>query len=941
MNKLFNFLIIPILALISLTSFSQEEHFNCGLNHELEKLYAKNPNLKADQAKFLAAASQHKSEKGLKSLVYTIPVVFHIIHQYGIENISDAQVIDQMEILNRDYRMRNSDTSDIIPEFKKIKAEAFMEFKLATKDPQGNCTNGINHIYSSETMQGSDAAKLNGWSRSKYLNVWVIGKMEGNSNTAGFSRYPTAVAGFNFVDDGVILLHNFIGKIGTGSDRNSRALTHEIGHWLGLPHLWGNTNDPGDNCTGDDGIADTPKTKGHTSCSNSALFTPTCTISSLDSTYNFNGVILTSALTDPTPVPTTTSGAIFGSFKSVGVSSNPDTLTRFSYTDWPIGGIASNNDTTYANLTGVIDTSKYYEVKLTPKFGNNINLSKINFTFQRNATGPRTYSVRIKDGNGFSSNLLAVSNNTALKIKSTNVFYSIKDTVRPLTGSQINLAIVNSSPAITFRIYAWNAEDNLGSFSIDNFTITGSEGVIDNVQNYMEYSYCSNMYTKDQVSAMRYSLESDVASRNKLITTANSIATGIDAASTATCAPLADFKSDLKAFVGAINSTVPRRNSFSICKGGNVVFTDVSSRAIVDSRVWTFEDGTPATSTTASQTVVFDTPGYKKVTLSVTNAVGTDTKTEEKYVFVSNAWSDYTGPSFNTLDTDSKYFFQIQNEENNEAQFALASGKGYPVSGVSPVKLSDCFKLNNYKDISKAPLYSSDFYYNQRMAGRLDAIITPSHDLSHTTNVNLTFNYSYATNGTMLTTVGETKADILEELNVFSSKNCGETWTPIKRIIGKDLLTAGYAGNSDFAPNSASQWKSITIPYIPSSTDQNIRFKIEFTASDVSNNLYIDNINVEGVLGLISNEINDLQLSIYPNPLTSQQAITISYTAGENPVELILRDVQGKIIHTEKINQTNTQVNHTLVLESKLSASCYFLEVKSGEYSTVKKVVVL
>lgn len=69
--------------------------------------------------------------------MFTIPVVFHILHDYGNENISEAQIRDQMEILNEDFRALNSDISSVIPEYH-IYGDARIEFKLATLDPSGN-----------------------------------------------------------------------------------------------------------------------------------------------------------------------------------------------------------------------------------------------------------------------------------------------------------------------------------------------------------------------------------------------------------------------------------------------------------------------------------------------------------------------------------------------------------------------------------------------------------------------------------------------------------------------------------------------------------------------------------------------------------------------------------------------------------------------------------
>ena len=924
MNKLFKKLILPLFALLSVSTFSQNEHFNCGLSKKLEELYSSDPSLEYDQIKMLQNASQIKYEKGLKSTVYTIPVVFHIIHQYGAENISDAQVYNQVAILNRDYGLLNLDTVDIVPEFQSLKANVSIQFKLATIDPSGNCTNGIEHIYSHETKVGDDNSKLNGWHRDKYLNVWVVTSME--NGVAGYAFYPSSVEGGGFIRDGIIILDNFIGDIGTSSDRNSRALTHEIGHWLGLPHVWGNNNNPGEFC-GDDGIADTPVTKGHsgknTPWTLKELRTASCTFSTR-STYNFSDVTSTSGVIDPTIVPKSTQRINFGSFNAVGISSNPANYSRFSYTNWPLGGLAANNDSDYSKLTGNLDDTKYYEVTLTPKVNSIVNLSSLDFVFQRSATGPRTYAVRSSIDN-FASNLKPTSNNSKIKIQNDS-FYSYIDTVGSLDGSSVILPTSFSklSAPVTFRIYAWNSEDNLGAFSIDDFKITDKDSVVENIQNYMEYSYTSNMFTLDQSDVMRYSLLSDVSGRNKLITPANHTATGIDLTSPSPCVPLADFKSSKN----------------SICEGSSVQFTDVSWRAPVTSRTWTFEGGTPATSSDSIVSVSYSTPGYKKVSLSVTNASGVNEVVRENYIYVSESWAYFTGPASNSLDNDKTGWFLTENDESNEAKFQLTNGKGY--------LNTNCFKLNNYKDISKAYAYTNDWFYNKRLGGSKDAIITPSFDLSNTTGVKFSFKYAYATNGTILNTVYETDgktvkyaADITEVVNILVSKDCGATWTTKKTISKASLLTAGFAGNSDFNPTKTSQWKTIEMDYTGSSTDKYTRFKIEFVASDVANNFFVDDINIEGVLGLIPNEINNLELSVYPNPISSQQSINVSYIAGENPVEMILRDVQGKVIYSEKVNKVNTQVNHTLEIGKPLSASCYFLEIKTGEYSTIRKVVVL
>lgn len=246
---------------------AQETHMKCGNPEALKKLYADNPGLEADYLKLMNKYRTHHTV-GTKSYdTITIPIVFHIVHEYGVENLSDAQVIDQVAILNRDFLKSNADTADVVPQFDTIIGQANIRFALAQIDPYGNCTNGIEHIYSHNTNQGDDYSKINQWYRDQYLNIWVV-KSIGSAGVAGYAYYPTSTVGSFFFADGIIILHDYIGSIGTSNAFRSRALTHEIGHYLGLAHTWGNDNDPGvaSSCNQDDGIDDTPLCIGQTSC---------------------------------------------------------------------------------------------------------------------------------------------------------------------------------------------------------------------------------------------------------------------------------------------------------------------------------------------------------------------------------------------------------------------------------------------------------------------------------------------------------------------------------------------------------------------------------------------------------------------------------------------------------------------------------------------------
>lgn len=282
-------------AALLLPSFSlraQQSDFHCGAN-ELERmgsLVIGHPDRlqQIEQARtelehFTQAWEQDASRGGGQ---YVIPVVFHIIHNNGPENISNEQVYDAVRVMNEDWNKQNPDWMNVQPEFLDRVADMQVTFKLAKKDPNGNCTSGITRTESVLTNDGGqDMKNLIRWPRESYLNIWVSASA-GGSGVAGYAMYPSSVAGsWGAAADGIVIMSSYVGAIGTGSPMRSHSLSHEVGHWLNLMHPWGNSNDPGvaSNCNTDDGVSDTPNTIGWTSCN---LRGATCG-SELDNVENF------------------------------------------------------------------------------------------------------------------------------------------------------------------------------------------------------------------------------------------------------------------------------------------------------------------------------------------------------------------------------------------------------------------------------------------------------------------------------------------------------------------------------------------------------------------------------------------------------------------------------------------------------------------------------
>lgn len=256
----------------------QGETIEYCIQHKKQAELMKNPAyVKAkelDDAEFEMLSKKGGSEK---ATIYKIPVVFHVLHMNGVENITDEQILDALAILNRDYRKQNADTANVHPDFAGMPADIEIEFVLATKAPNGTCFKGITRTYNTISYDGSDGGNQvdaivagndvyqGQWPGNKYMNVFICGEIGG---AAGYTYNPSGFAANNMTN-GIWVLHDYVGSIGTSSVGTSRTLTHEVGHWLNLSHTWGSNNNPGTatSCSGNgDQVQDTPTCIGVSAC---------------------------------------------------------------------------------------------------------------------------------------------------------------------------------------------------------------------------------------------------------------------------------------------------------------------------------------------------------------------------------------------------------------------------------------------------------------------------------------------------------------------------------------------------------------------------------------------------------------------------------------------------------------------------------------------------
>lgn len=669
------------------------------ISHKLHNDLMSNP---AAYQSFLEDEMIRQQEMGQateKGTIYYIPIVFHLLHNGGVEHITDEQILDAFAILNRDYRLLNSDANNVHSDFLGLPADVEIEFRLATKAPNGACFSGITHTQSSASttstnnginqvnaiIAGNDV--YNGeWPGNKYLNVFIVADAAG---AAGYTYNPSNWIGSG-MENGIWILHDYVGSIGTSSAGKSRALTHEVGHWLNLSHTWGPNNNPGNasSCQDDDAVTDTPNCIGVTSC----------------------------------------------------------------------------------------------------------NLNEM-------TCGPRA-----------------------------------------------------------------------------------------NVENYMDYSYCSKMFTPGQVTRMRNALNSSVGGRSNIKTNANLIATGADG-NLYLCD--ANFTSD----------------KTSVCAGGQIQFTDESFNAVTGWS-WSFEGGTPTVSTQQNPLVSYSTPGLYQVSLTATDGSNTQSEVKTAYIRVLPAAASVPlmegFEGFSTLVDIAEW--EVINEGNNN-KWELNSSVG--------LTSSKCASLMN----------------NNQPAGTVDELVSAPVDLSGISgSMTLSFRYAYK----------RKSSQDDDYLRVYVSGDCGDNWVIRKTLHGFQLTSSTQT--TAFTPASEADWTTVHMTNVTNTYwTSDFRYKFNFEAGG-GNNIYLDNINIyQGapsdvlVIGLDENE-GVSGLNVYPNPTDNELNIRFSVNSAQTS-QVQIQDLSGKILQTYNVN-ANAGSNLVLVDTKDLSSGMYFLKVSGPGSEQIVQFVV-
>ena len=351
-----------------------------------------------------------------------------------------------------------------------------------------------------------------------------------------------------------------------------------------------------------------------------------------------------------------------------------------------------------------------------------------------------------------------------------------------------------------------------------------------------------------------------------------------------------------------------------ICSGNSVTFYDKSFNADVTSRTWTFDGGTPATSTEINPVVQFDGVGWHSASLTVANASGSTIKQISNYLYASPSDATLNETYFENFneegEVNSNWIFY--NKYPDDFEWDWRAGNGYWNTG--------CIWLNSR--------YGPD--------QETDQVISPSFDLSLGNTDNLFFKYC-------TTSPGATSADYTMSLKLYYSTNCGESWIYFNKITGQDLISS-YGGSTNFFPTYPDQWASADFNLPEACKTNNVKFKIEFVYNSYVNNVFIDDFNfVSGYLSTPASETM-IVMQVNPDPVQMNENAIVRFNLKETGnVTYSVTDLSGKIIATIPLGNLIAGSHECIINPGiiGLSRGCYFIRINSGNNTASNKFMVL
>lgn len=251
----------------------------CGTPHYLEQLETAYPGFAAATEQVYRRVNEQGQARDFE--LVTIPVVVHLVYQDETQNLPDSLISAVLEVLNQDYRRLNTDADQIREEFLSVVDDPLIQFELAGVERVATTSTFALDIFGAglpDNVKQSAEGGSDAWDPEHHLNIWVC-NIEGGAilgyayPPADLAHWPADASAPSPELDGVVIHYEVFRRTGTftttgllGTEEitipvRGRTITHEVGHYLGLRHIWGDgtlaiLGIP--DCDADDGVADTP-----------------------------------------------------------------------------------------------------------------------------------------------------------------------------------------------------------------------------------------------------------------------------------------------------------------------------------------------------------------------------------------------------------------------------------------------------------------------------------------------------------------------------------------------------------------------------------------------------------------------------------------------------------------------------------------------------------
>ena len=847
-----------------------------------QSIESKNTDLQQSHLKALSQMTTIKEENGVR----VIPVVVHVIHDLGSENISDASIQGALDILNANINGQGANFLNKTPDiFAAVRGDLKVEFRLAKLDPNGNPTTGINRVRSTLTDEPEprDAVKsLSYWNSYQYLNIWTLKKFapQDDGNTLlGYAQFPFSGS---MSTDGVVLLASQMVSGGT--------LTHECGHWLGLRHVWG------DAVCGDDGVKDTPPAREP----------------------NF-GITLNNF---PYHVGLAPPAGQTGAWGCIADSLNPAGEMFVNYMDY-----SSDADVTMftkeqnAIMNEVLDGIYDEETQTSGVGFREYMWSNENIALTGTADGYMTPTCTQEATFNVIGGSSSICEGESILLRGNKTMFG--------TGN------VNS---MTWDFGDGNTDNSGENFLAHDYISTGSYDVTLTVEyNEMTEARAASLTDLDLQNATSYdSITSTLIAQGTLAeleaVNATNINLHLDVDSFSIGSYFAHIPVD--SMVGEHSSVYYGLDTFMLIfdtPKGDVLDTESSDR-LTNCFSTLIMDSVVGSQNTATLVWEYDTltyyfgwysaDAYDAYFMDTLFYRGNVEKTVYIAYFSNTCISNTTVEEFITVGSNSS--------SNNAGSYS------YSFENAS--ELDGDWVINQSTDVASGWEFSAgnftEWKWNSGVASHGDAsimidadelgevlrsteIISDAYNLSDLNDPAIKFSWSGAAANTFP----------VNELIVTYSDNCGEDWKSLGTI---NALLAANSGlyTTRFVPN-ASDWND-TIMSKSQLKNDNIRFKFEYVISGNTNNFYLDNIMIgEADALMTAQNQNNSKLSVYPNPTNGNSVIDIENLAAVN-IEVTLINILGSKVmelYSGAVVSNYQSIDANL---TNLDKGIYFVRVNSN-----------